>query len=72
MVTLKEYSEAPENAIFVHKENKFGQVKTIMRFKLNQILSQYVATIKSKGGDPSSREFKLYMGRPIRGNIGAL
>lgn len=56
MVTLKEYQDAPDTAIFVHKENKFPQAKTIMRFKLNQISFSFAKGIAEAGGDPNDQE----------------
>lgn len=56
MVTLKEYQEAPDTAIFVHKDSKFGQAKTIMRFKLNQISFAFAKGITKAGGDPNAQE----------------
>lgn len=58
MVTMKEYKEAPENALFVHKENKFAQVKTIFRFKLNQIADSYIKGISKRGGNPHEIQYR--------------
>lgn len=57
MVTLKEYQEASDDTLFVHKDNGFRQNKVIMRFKINQIADAYVKGVIAHKQDPREIQY---------------
>ena len=69
MVTLEEYRDAPENAIFTHKENKFGQPKSTFRFKLDQAFFQIRQIQIQRGDTPEDSECLKEVGEIIAATL---
>jgi len=59
MVTMKEYQEASDNTVFVHKESRVTQPKSILRFKMNQVGDAYCRGCKYQRVEDLPHEHKL-------------
>ena len=61
MVTTKEYSQAPENSIFVYKPTGVKQPKAIIRFKMNQIGQAYCQGARVRDVTQLRHELKVHL-----------